>query len=178
MNHGIKGQVGKWNITWMTSPRGPSGTAHVEIEGLGKTEVAWRRDDDGIWIELADGCYGFDLRRTESDDGRRSYDVLQRGSPLSWKDVSFLRAGEENLVAAQAGKKKNMRVRAQMPGKIIRLLVKPGEFVSLGQPLLVMEAMKMENEIRAGCDGQVQDIKVSEGQAVESGADLILIEGK
>jgi biotin carboxyl carrier protein len=48
--------------------------------------------------------------------------------------------------------------------------------VERGQPLLVMEAMKMENEIRASQAGKVIAVKVSEGQAVETGADLMNLE--
>ena len=78
-------------------------------------------------------------------------------------------------MAGATGAKKSMRVRAQMPGKIVRVLVKVGDEVAKDQPLLVMEAMKMENEIRATAPGRIETLKVSEGQAVESGADLILI---
>ena len=65
------------------------------------------------------------------------------------------------------------RVVAKMPGKIAKLLVKTGAVVEKGQSLLVMEAMKMENDIRSTIAGEVQTIHVSEGQAVESGALLI-----
>ena len=71
--------------------------------------------------------------------------------------------------------KKSARVRAQMPGKILRISVKIGEVVEKGQTLMVMEAMKMENEIRATQSGLIDQVKVSEGQAVETGADLCTI---
>lgn len=57
-------------------------------------------------------------------------------------------------------------VKAPLPGIIIKLLVKPGDIISKGQKLFVMEAMKMENEIRAEIDGVVTAIKVNEGQSV------------
>ena len=63
-----------------------------------------------------------------------------------------------------------------MPGKILRISVKAGDSVEKGQALLVMEAMKMENEIRASHSGKIAALKVSEGQAVETGADLCLID--
>ena len=62
-----------------------------------------------------------------------------------------------------------------MPGKIIRVLVQEGAEVQKDQPLLVMEAMKMENEIRSPQNGVVGQLKVSEGSTVESGADLIIL---
>jgi acetyl/propionyl-CoA carboxylase alpha subunit len=58
------------------------------------------------------------------------------------------------------------RVKAPIPGMIARLLVEPGERVELGQPLLVLEAMKMENEIRAPRAGEIAAINVAPGQNV------------
>lgn len=66
-------------------------------------------------------------------------------------------------------------VRAQMPGKILRVNVKEGATVEKGQSIIVMEAMKMENEIKAPQAGRVQGLKISEGQAVETGAELCTI---
>ena len=58
------------------------------------------------------------------------------------------------------------RVKAPIPGLISRVLVAPGESVTAGQPLIILEAMKMENEIRAPFDGVVQAIGVTVGQTV------------
>ncbi len=61
------------------------------------------------------------------------------------------------------------RIKAPIPGLITRVLVSPGELVELGQPLLVLEAMKMENEIRAPRTGRVAQIHVAPGQSVTLG---------
>jgi biotin carboxyl carrier protein len=63
-----------------------------------------------------------------------------------------------------------------MPGKIVRVVAAAGQEVRAGECLVVMEAMKMENEIRSPRDGRIKDVLVKEGQAVESGALLILVE--
>ena len=68
------------------------------------------------------------------------------------------------------------RVIAPMPGKIVRVAVAAGQEVRAGEGLVVMEAMKMENEIRAPRAGRVPEVPVQEGQAVESGALLVLVE--
>ena len=68
------------------------------------------------------------------------------------------------------------RLTAPMPGKLVRLLVEPGQEVAAGQGLVVMEAMKMENELRSPRAGRVKEIPVREGQAVEAGALLALVE--
>lgn len=63
-----------------------------------------------------------------------------------------------------------------MPGKIIKVLVKEGDEVQEGTPLLIMEAMKMENEMKATGDAKVKKILVSPGDNVETGATLIQYE--
>ncbi len=68
------------------------------------------------------------------------------------------------------------RVTAPMPGKIVRVLVKAGDPVRARQSLVVVEAMKMENELRAGRDGTVAEIHVQEGASVEAGALLVVIQ--
>lgn len=57
-------------------------------------------------------------------------------------------------------------IKAPLPGVILTLLVKPGDEVKKGQKLFIMEAMKMENEIKSERDGVIASIKVSEGQSV------------
>ena len=68
------------------------------------------------------------------------------------------------------------RVVAPMPGKVVRVLVKPGDDVKARQGLVVIEAMKMENELRAARDGRVRDVAVAEGQSVDAGAVLLVVE--
>jgi biotin carboxyl carrier protein len=63
-----------------------------------------------------------------------------------------------------------------MPGKVVRVLVKSGEPVRARQPLVVVEAMKMENELRAGRDGLVAEIHAREGESVDAGALLIVVQ--
>ena len=66
-------------------------------------------------------------------------------------------------------------IKALMPGRIVRVLVAKGESVAKGAGLLVLEAMKMENEIQAAAAGVVDEIFVEAGQTVEGGAELIHI---
>ena len=63
-----------------------------------------------------------------------------------------------------------------MPGKIVKVLVKPGDAVEPRQGLVVIEAMKMENELRATRGGRVKDVHVAEGDLVEAGRLLTVIE--
>jgi len=68
------------------------------------------------------------------------------------------------------------RLSAPMPGKVVRVLVAKGEAVRARQPLVVVEAMKMENELRAVRDGVVADVQVREGQSVDAGTLLVVVQ--
>ncbi len=62
-----------------------------------------------------------------------------------------------------------------MPGRVISIKVKEGDSVKIGSPILVLEAMKMQNEVISNIDGVVREIRVSEGDLVESGDVLVVI---
>jgi biotin carboxyl carrier protein len=76
---------------------------------------------------------------------------------------------------AAAEAKGRQQVLAPMPGKIIRLLVKAGDSVEMKQGLVVVEAMKMQNEIRSPKSGTVERLMATEGQAVNTGEVLAII---
>jgi biotin carboxyl carrier protein len=65
---------------------------------------------------------------------------------------------------------------AGMPGKIVKIFVRPGQRVTTGSPILIMEAMKMENEMRAAHDCVIKEITVTEGSSVDTGATLVTFE--
>jgi biotin carboxyl carrier protein len=67
------------------------------------------------------------------------------------------------------------RVTAPMPGKIVKVLVKPGDSVRARQPVVVIEAMKMENELRAARAGTVTEIHAAEGASVDAGTLLAVL---
>jgi glutaconyl-CoA decarboxylase len=66
-------------------------------------------------------------------------------------------------------------LKAPMPGKITHVAVQAGDRVARGDTLLVIEAMKMENEFKAGADGTVTEVRVSPGQAVNPGDVLVVV---
>lgn len=79
------------------------------------------------------------------------------------------KAGREIKVGRQA-------IVAPMPGKVVKVLVVRGDQVSVGDGIIVVEAMKMENELKAAGPGVVREIKVGEGQVVDGGEVLVVIE--
>ena len=66
-------------------------------------------------------------------------------------------------------------VMAPMPGRVVRVLVAPGDTVQAGQGLAVVEAMKMENEVASPAAGVVSDVRAAAGDSVESGAVLVVV---
>jgi len=100
------------------------------------------------------------------------YRVVLRGQVL---DVSLVEAAR-GAVASRRPAGGPARVQAPMPGKLVRVLVSAGQDVGAGQGLVVMEAMKMENELRAPRAGRVKELPARERQAVEMGALLVVLE--
>ena len=95
-----------------------------------------------------------DLRYVDADDGHVALRVLPRHP--------------EPHLALDTGS-----LVAPMPGSVLRILVAPGDTVTVGQPLVVIEAMKMEHEVRAPAAGTVRAVEVTTGQQVESGQLLL-----
>ncbi len=67
-------------------------------------------------------------------------------------------------------------IRSPMPGKVVRVFVKPGDHVEAGQPLIVLSAMKMESEFKAGSRGIVREVPVHEGDTVDNNQLLVVID--
>ncbi len=65
---------------------------------------------------------------------------------------------------------------SQMPGKVVKILVNEGDEVKKGDTLLILEAMKMENEIKSGTDGVVKSVQVQEGQVLDAGVLMMEVE--
>jgi biotin carboxyl carrier protein len=82
-------------------------------------------------------------------------------------------AGADGAAAGGDGEE---RVTAPMPGKVVRILVAPGDEVAPRQPMIVVEAMKMENEMSASRAGTVKEIRVEEGMSVDAGRVLAVVE--
>ncbi len=83
--------------------------------------------------------------------------------------LSGARGGAAGAAGAQ-------RVTSPMPGRVVRVLVQPGDEVTARQGLVVIEAMKMENELTAVQGGRVREVTVAPGAAVEAGRLLVVIE--
>ena len=113
-----------------------------------EVDVQGKKDDE-FEVLIAGDCYKFTL--------------------MNEQRKSLMRAGGKGA----AGK---AMVTSPMPGKVVKLLVGEGEEVQADQGVIVVEAMKMENELKSAVAGKVKEIFVKEGEIVESGAKLVLVE--
>jgi len=100
------------------------------------------------------------------------YTVYTRGVFKTFKVYNEEALLHESLKAG-GGMGAGAELTSGMPGKIVKIFVKPGDEVNEGDPILIMEAMKMENEMRAASPVKVKDILVREGENVETGATLV-----
>jgi 3-methylcrotonyl-CoA carboxylase alpha subunit len=93
--------------------------------------------------------------------------------------VSFSFEGETytaevtDRTARTRARHRDHSMEAPMPGLILKIFVKPGDVVSKGTPLIVLEAMKMEHQIVAPREGTVRTVNCTEGELVQPGADLV-----
>jgi len=93
---------------------------------------------------------------------------------------SYVRVESERMRSAEQAKKVtsaggDKAIKSPMPGRVVKVLVSKGDVVEVGQGLLVLEAMKMENEVRARAAGTVADVHVAAGATVEGGARLVTL---
>ena len=105
-------------------------------------------------------------------DGKLSVLVGETVFPLELLDERRLRL---QRAGSKFGTEGPQRIDAPMPGKVVRVQVKVGDEVTEGQGLVVVEAMKMENELKSPKAGKVTELHAVEGAAVESGAKLVVV---
>ncbi len=163
--------------------------------------ATWRGEETPIRVSTAAGRYlvHLDSRTIEVDilgTGNDVYSVLLEGRSY---EVDIL-AGEEGVTVLVRGEPYHLRIQDEraarlrtatgkgkaqtgkrtvtspMPGKVVKHLVKVGDTVEAGQGVIVVEAMKMENELKAPGPGTVREIRAPEGAVVAGGAPLVVIE--
>jgi biotin carboxyl carrier protein len=160
---------GKRERTVQVTPLGP-GLFEVRIGDEVHRVDAWRHDHGTLSL-LVDGT---SYSATLDERGSRVH-VRLDGSvfPIEVLDERRLRlrraAGRFTVEGKQT-------VTAPMPGKVVKVLVAKGAQVREGQGLVVIEAMKMENELKSPKDGRVVELYVQEGQTVEGNAKLCAVE--
>lgn len=145
-----------------------------------------KRVVDAVWIDretisliAADVDAGGQGVRSTREIGVRSLgpgdmEVSLRGRVFR-AAVAAARSGSA-AHSSPRGTEGRQSILAPMPGRVVRVLVKPGDRISAGHGVVIVEAMKMENELRSPKAGVVREVKAIEGTAVEAGAVLVVIE--
>lgn len=115
--------------------------------------------------------YRAELVKTDAATKTFVYKINGRHYTVELKDKFDLLL--EKMGMANAGTSKINNIKAPMPGLIIDLKIKAGDIVKQGDPLLILEAMKMENILKAPGEGTVKTVKVKKGDSVEKGQVMI-----
>ncbi len=147
----------------------------VSVDG-GALEHARLSDLEGTPVRLVtigDAVHRVTARR---DGARGSYALRIDGRRYAVEALDERTRAIRDLSAAAAGPAGPQPVKAPMPGLIVRIDVKAGDQVQAGQGVAAMEAMKMENELRAPGAGRVKAVHAAVGQAVDKGALLVEFE--
>jgi len=143
----------------------------LELPG-GPIEAEVHRLEDGtLRVTLAGDAFEARVIRRAAPDGGIDYTLFGGGRSRRLRLVDPLDVSIYEATGDIEG-----AVRAPLPGKIIDLRVKVGDTVSRGQPLLVLEAMKMEHTLTAPVDGTVKSIRYAVGEQVPEGAELVEFE--
>ncbi len=148
--------------------------------------ISIQADESGEWKEVSIPKEDFQISRDGQvslilDNSSYLIDIIPDGTDYtvftrgSHRNVSILndeRILRDSLMGRRGlGGLENLK--AGMPGKIVKIFVKPGDVIKEGDSLLIMEAMKMENEMKASSDVTIDKVHIKEGNSVESGALLI-----
>jgi biotin carboxyl carrier protein len=121
-------------------------------------------------ILVCDRCFDLDVVRNEDE-----LVVTSRATAIRVALVDKRRRAQRDRTGRRHDGGR-AEVKAMMPGRIVNVLVQPGDEVSHQQGLVVVEAMKMENELKSPKAGKIVEVRVSPGQTVEKGELLVIIE--
>jgi pyruvate carboxylase subunit B len=142
---------------------------HVVVDGVDHPVDVAQVEDGGLLSLLIDGKSHAYAARFENGTAVLSFHdrEVHVGIEDERTRMARLATGGGRAASGKAD------VKSVMPGVVKEIRVQAGDTVQSGQPLLILEAMKMENEIRAPLDGVVANVHVAEGEAVEKGSPLI-----
>jgi len=149
----------------------------TRVVELTRNSETWRISLDGNpldadAVEVATNTFSilldgesYEVRITPKPDGKLVVNTSTEEFTCEVTDPRAWRGRRHGAMEAEG----RQQITAPMPGKVVRVLANAGDKVEAGQGILVVEAMKMQNEIRSPKSGRVEKILVSEGQAVNSG---------
>ena len=150
----------------------PLGNNHyaVTVDGQRREVCAQALPQGGMALFIGTKAYTVELEAKGADI------IANLKGQRSRFDVADERTLRQRAASAAFSVEGKQVITAPMPGKLVKVLVKVGDEVKEGQGLVVVEAMKMENELKAPKAGKVTEVVVKEGATVENGAKLVVVE--
>jgi biotin carboxyl carrier protein len=144
----------------------------AEVDGR-RYEIEAHSSQEGVYLLLDEGRV-YECRVSGQNARREAFDVVvgSRAFQATLTDPKRLRAGQ----SASAKMDGTAQILAPMPGKIVRVMVEAGAEVEEGAGLVVVEAMKMQNEMKSPKSGKVTTINVTAGATVNAGDVLAVVE--
>ena len=138
-------------------------------------DVALTQAEPGVWILRRGGEQT--VAQVDGRGGKLAVEIRRPGrdAVLVAAEVGDARRASIVAPARTAAGGAPITVRSPIPGRLIKLLVKAGDTVASGQTMVVLEAMKMENELAAPRAGRIAEVRCAEGTAVEAGQDLVVV---
>ena len=166
-------------MKYVVALNGETRTVSLDADGV-------RYEGELLPVELADPeetpvrvvAIGAEIHRmvVQKREGRGSYTIWVNGHRFDAEALDERTRAIREMSASVEGPTGPAPVKAPMPGLIVRVTVKVGDEVQAGQGVVVMEAMKMENELRAVGAGRVKAVHAEAGTAVEKGMVLVEME--
>ena len=161
--------------------------------GSENSDIEIHRDGRRLIAKVGDREYDLEVSEPEPDTyllkhGGRIFEAMVLDSSESSGTLTISVAGKQTDVRLWDPKRLRgsssdssaldgpAEIRSAMPGKIVRVLVETGDYVKKGQGVIVVEAMKMQNELKSPKDGQVREIRVGLEDTVSSGDVLVTID--
>ena len=163
----------EFEITYRDTPQTVKITDNLlELDGNQHPFEFQKNSDSSAYVRLGNKTfYLFDI---QIKDGELAYTLDGTRFTLPYKDemaILMAKMGFKSSKSAGHGS-----IKSPMPGKILSIKKQPGDTVSAGETVIVLEAMKMENELKSHVNGTVQSVHASEGQSVEKNTLLLEIQ--
>ncbi len=149
-----------------------SGNSKVLMEGKEFNCELLHLNDRTYLLRIDDRFY--EVSSGKSDNG--NFSLLIEGNRFETTIMTALQEKASSLLRQKAALHKKTEVKAPMPGMVLKVNKKVGDNIKQGETILILEAMKMENDLRAPISGKAKEIFIEEGTAVEKGAVLFTIE--
>jgi biotin carboxyl carrier protein len=160
----------QWEVRW------PDGRV-VSVGPEGLAQGTWRACGPAAYdVVLGDRTVRVVLLEGPDDRGHLRFTV--DGVAVAVQAVDARSLLLERMGMSTAAVAQDLEVRAPMPGKVLSVAVAPGAAVAEGDPLLILEAMKMENVLRSPRAGQIASVHAVPGAAVEKGEVLVAYESQ